>query len=430
MSYQVLRVEKFLKSDLLKIGAETERTAKRHRNEDIDSERTPLNYYFKKSEGGLSAQWKKIVKDFGITFKETKKTVAFEGIIITSDTAFFEKLGWIRGRPTPDAVKQFFCDCYAFVLREIGYHGGDDNILSAVVHMDETTPHLQLYYVPLVDEGRKKVYAKGADGKVLRNARGSPIQAKDSRGKSLYEYMPLENPKICSSDFWETRGSQLSYGNLQDDFHERVGWRYQLERGEVGSNKKHTTKYQWKKQQQEKELSEKKAALTQATAQIEEADKTLQDKNANISAAEKKLEQIQFRADIAEGRQGHAERATQKLESERERLMREVAPLTAAAEAFRQASGTKPDKKQIPALLAEIARLKTELEYSHEDQHGLFTELQKSEKEKAILKRESEITRTLIAHAPDKLREAMDTAKQRREEQNRPSRSDSIFHSK
>ena len=430
MSYQVLRVEKFLKSDLLKIGAETERTAKRHRNEDIDSERTPLNYYFKKSEGGLSAQWKKIVKAFGITFKETKKTVAFEGIIITSDTAFFEKLGWIRGRPTPDAVKQFFCDCYAFVLREIGYHGGDDNILSAVVHMDETTPHLQLYYVPLVDEGRKKVYAKGADGKVLRNARGSPIQAKDSRGKSLYEYMPLENPKICSSDFWETRGSQLSYGNLQDDFHERVGWRYGLERGEVGSNKKHTTKYQWQKQQQEKELAEKNAALTQATAQIEEADKTLQNKNADISAAEKKLEQIQFRADLAEGRQAYAERATQKLESERERLTREVAPLSAAAEAFRQASGKKPNKKQIPALLAENARLKTELKYSHADQHGLFTELQKSEKEKAILKRESEITRTLIAHAPDKLREAMDTAKQRREEQNRPSRSDSFFHSK
>ena len=146
-----------------------------------------------------------------------------------------------------------------------------------------------------------------------------------------------------------------------------------MERGEVGSNKKHTTKYQWKKQQQEKELAEKNAALTQANSQIEEADRTLQDKNANISAAEKKLEQIQFRADLAEGRQAYAKRATQKLESERERLTREVAPLTAAAEAFRQASEKKPDKKQIPALLAENARLKTELKYSHADQHGLYS---------------------------------------------------------
>lgn len=407
------------------IGAETERTAKSHRNEDIDSERTPLNYYFKKSEGGLAQAWDNMMQNFGATYKETKKSFAFEGLVITSGHEFFTERGYVLGEPLPRELQKFFEDCYAFALRQIGYHGTDKNILSAVIHLDETTPHLQLYYVPLVDEGRKKVYAKSADGKVLRNARGSPIQAKDSRGKSLYEYVPLENPKICSSDFWEMRGSQLSYGNLQDDFHERVGWRYGLERGEVGSNKKHTTKYQWKKKQQEKELSEKNAALTQATAQIEEADRTLQDKNADISAAEERLEQIQFRADLAEGRQAYAERATQKLESERERLTREVAPLSAAAEAFRQASGKKPDKKQIPALLAENARLKTELKYSHADQHGLFTELQKSEKEKSILKREAEITRTLITHAPDKLQEAMDTAKRRQESKHAPFRGNS-----
>ena len=425
ISYQVLRIEKFSKGDLGKIGAETERTTKHHRNEDIDSERTPLNYYFKKSEGGLNAQWKQTMQDLNATFKETKKAVAFEGVIITSDKAFFEERGYVPGEPLPLELQKFFADSYAFLKRQIGYHGTDRNILSAAVHLDETTPHLQLYYIPVVDEGRKKVYAKGADGKVLRNVKGSPVQAKDKNGKSLYERVLLEQPKICSSEFWEQRGAQISYGNLQDEFHEQVAWRYGLERGEVGSNKKHTTKYQWQKQQQEKELAEKDAALTQATAKIEEADKTLQDKNADISAAEKKLEQIQFRADIAEGRQAHAERATQKLESERERLTREVAPLTAAAEAFRQASGKKPDKKQIPALLAENARLEKELEYSRKDQHGLYTELQKSEKEKAILKREAEITRTLIAHAPDKLQEAMDTAKRRQESKHTPFRGNS-----
>lgn len=364
------------------------------------------------------------------TFKETKKAVAFEGVIVTSDKTFFEAHGYVPGDPLPLELQRFFADSYAFLKRQIGYHGTDQNILSAAVHLDETTPHLQLYYIPVVDEGRKKVYAKGADGKVLRNAKGSPVQAKDKSGKSLYERVLLEQPKICSSEFWEQRGAQGSFGNLQDEFHEQVARYYGLERGEVGSNKKHTTKYQWKKKQQEKELSEKNAALTQATAQIEEADRTLQDKNADISAAEERLEQIQFRADLAEGRQAYAERATQKLESERERLTREVAPLTAAAEAFKQASGKKPDKKQIPALIAENARLEKELEYSRKDQHGLYAELQESEKEKASLKREAEITRTLIAHAPDKLREAITAAKQRKEEQNRPSRSDSFFHSK
>ena len=425
ISYQVLRIEKFSKGDLGKIGAETERTARRHRNEDIDSERTPLNYYFKKSEDGLNAQWKQTMQGLNATFKETKKAVAFEGVIITSDKTFFEERGYVPSEPLPLELQKFFADSYAFLKRQIGYRGGDQNILSAAVHLDETTPHLQLYYIPVVDEGRKKVYAKGADGKVLRNEKGSPVQEKDKNGRSLYERTQLEQPKVCSSEFWEQRGAQGSFGNLQDEFHEQVARYYGLERGEVGSSKKHTTKYQWQKQQQEQELAEKAAALTQKTAQIEEADKVLQDKNSNITAAEKRLAQTQFRADLAEGRQAHAEREAQRLERERERLTREVAPLSAAAEAFKQASGTKPDKRQIPALLAENARLEKELEYSIKDQHGLYTELQASEKENAALKRDADTLRTLKAHAPDKLQEAMDTAKRRQENNHPPFRGNS-----
>ena len=351
------------------------------------------------------------MQDLNATFKETKKAVAFEGVIVTSDKAFFEEHGYVPGEPLPPKLQKFFADSYAFLKRQIGYHGTDQNILSAAVHLDETTPHLQLYYIPVVDEGRKKVYAKGADGKVLRNAKGSPVQAKDKSGKSLYERVLLEQPKICSSEFWEQRGAQGSFGNLQDEFHEQVARYYGLERGEVGSSKKHTTKYQWQKQQQEQELAEKAAALTQANAQIEEA--------------EEKLKQTQFRADLAEGRQAHAEREAQRLEREHERLSREVAPLTAAAEAFKQASGTKPDKRQIPALLAENARLEKELEYSIKDQHGLYTELQKSEKENAALKRDADTLRALRTHAPDKLQEAMDTAKRRRESKRPPFRGNS-----
>ena len=373
------------------------------------------------------------MQDLNATFKGTKKAVAFEGVIVTSDKAFFEARGYVPGEPLPLELQKFFADSYAFLKRQIGYHGGDQNILSAAVHLDETTPHLQLYYIPVVDEGRKKVYAKGADGKVLRNEKGSPVQEKDKNGRSLYERTQLEQPKVCSSEFWEQRGAQASFGNLQDGFHEQVARYYGLERGEIGSSKKHTTKYQWQKQQQEKELTEKTAALTQATAQIEKAE-------ANISAAEKRLAQTQFRADLAEGRQAHAEREAQRLERERERfaereaqrlerererLSREVAPLSAAAEAFKQASGKKPDKRQIPTLLAENARLEKELEYSRKDQHGLYTELQASEKENAALKQDADTLRTLRAHAPDKLQEAMDTAKRRRENKRPPFRGNS-----
>ena len=184
ISYQVIRVEQFTKGSLGKIGAEAERTSVHNRNEDIDSERTPLNLYFKKSEGGLTAQWKKTMQELNATFREKKKSVAFEGMIITSDTAFFERLGWEKGKDTPNAVMEFFNSCYEFALWGIGYKVTDKIILSAVIHLDETTPHLQLYYIPIVDTAKKKVYEKGADGKVKRNEKGSPIQKKDERGKS------------------------------------------------------------------------------------------------------------------------------------------------------------------------------------------------------------------------------------------------------
>ena len=94
------------------IGRETERTAKRNRNENIDSERTPLNFYFKKSDGGLSAQWKSTMKELNATFKEKGNSVAFEGMIITSDSVFFERLGYVPGLPPPPEVKNFFESAY------------------------------------------------------------------------------------------------------------------------------------------------------------------------------------------------------------------------------------------------------------------------------------------------------------------------------
>ena len=167
----------------------------------------------------MRAQWKKVLKDLNATFKRTKKSTAFEGMIITSDTEFFEKLGWRKGEEMPSSVIRFFSQAYRFAVAEIGYHGTDVNIFCAVVHVDEKTPHLQLYYVPVVDTWREKVYELDKDGKVLRNAKGSPIQAKDENGKSKTKLVHSpQQPKVCRSDFWAERGGQLSLGTCRTTF--------------------------------------------------------------------------------------------------------------------------------------------------------------------------------------------------------------------
>ncbi len=381
ISYQVVRVEQFTKGSLGKIGGETERTSKHHRNEDIDSERTPLNLYFKKSDGGLTAQWKKTTQELNATFREKKKSTAFEGMIITSDTAFFERLGWKKGEETPYAVMEFFNRCYEFALKKIGYKGTDKSILSAVIHVDEKTPHLQLYYIPVVDTAKKKVYEKGADGKVLRNEKGSPIQKKDEHGKSIYEYVSLEQPKLCSSDFWSERGGQLSYGNLQDSFYERISVHYGLDRGEVGSNKKHTTKYQWQKAQQEAELAALNDEKVHAESIIQEAETAVET---------------------------------------RDKALEEMKPLQEYLDAFKEAmSGELPFspsklKKMLIGLMTEYKRLEEEKKITDKDRENLFSELQKAERRIPELEKYKEFLLFLSEYAPDKLEEAKRTATERK----------------
>lgn len=373
ISYQVIRVEKFTKGSLVKIGAETERTAKNSRNKDIDETRTSNNIYFKKTDGGLNAEWKKIVAQTNASFKDTKKSVAFEGIIITSDKAFFESLGYIQGEQPPSKVLEFFERSYKFVLKEIGYHGTDENILSAVIHLDETTPHLQLYYVPIVDYGKKKVYAKGNDGKVLRNEKGSPVQAKDINGKGKFEYKSLPQPKICSSDFWEQRGGQISFGNLQDDFYEQVALRYGLKRGEIGSNKKHTTKYEWEMQK----LEEKKQNLSDALKPMEEYLKAFDDA-------------IKGKKPFFKG----------QLE------------------------------KQVVGLIAKYKLLEEEKKISEKDSEYLFNKLKKYEQQIPELKKHENFLTFLCKYAPDELEETRKTAHERERLANKPTKNYFNYFSK
>ena len=387
ISYQVVRIQPFNKNSLGKIGAETERTSTHNRNEDIDHERTPLNFYYKKSDSGLNAQWKKTMKDLEITFNETSKSIAFEGMIVTSDPTFFEKLGYVQSMSPPIEVMDFFDRAYKFALSYIGYHGTDENILSAVIHFDETTPHLQLYYLPIVDTTKKKVYAKGADGKVLRNEKGSPVQAKDECGKSIYKYVKLDKPKLCSSDFWAERGGELSYGNMQDEFYSTVSIRYGLERGEIGSNKKHTTKYQWQKQQQEAEL-------------------------ANLEKEKVRAEEIIEQA--------------QSAVTERDKALEELKPLQEYLNAFNEAlNGTLPLsptklRKMIVGLTTEYKRLESEKKITDKDRENLFTELQTVQKRIPTLEKYRYLVILLNDYAPDKLDEAKRTANERQTEKLKP----------
>jgi hypothetical protein len=275
MSSQVVRVQSFSKGSLGGIGKEVEREEKdllENRNQDIDKSRTHLNEFYKHTENGMYAEFKKVSKDLNISNAENlkKNATAFEGMVITSDKEYFEKLGYVPGQEPPSKVKEFFAKSYEFAKQEIGFKGTDKNILCASVHYDETTPHLQLYYIPVVDSWKEKIYEKDENGKVLKNENGSPIQARDGKGKIIYrDVTDSEERRINRTQFWQNKGGKTSYTQMQDRYYEQMSKEYGLGRGEKGSTREHTTKQEWEQQKLTKEIVAKRKELSLVEKQID-----------------------------------------------------------------------------------------------------------------------------------------------------------------
>lgn len=122
------------------------------------------------------------------------------------------------------------------------------------------------------------------------------------------------------------------------------------------------------------------------------------------------------RKEAAEQSKAHAEQSTHELEEKRKQLQREIIPLQAAADVAQEynAGKRKPNKKDVPILAADNARLKQELEYSIKDQHDVFQLYQKTERERQSLQEDAKSLRELREQAPDKLREALAISEQRK----------------
>lgn len=262
MSTQVVRVARYNKGSLNTIGRECDRADVNHRNEDIDKKLSCLNQSYKDAPDGFRAEYERVKKNLNATERVAKNVVAFEGMVITSDTAFFEKLGWSKGKPAPEAVTEFFDKSYEFAKQQIGFHGSDANIISAKVHYDETTPHMHVYFVPVTDVWQEKVYQRDSVGHVVRNEKGVPQQARGEDGKCLYRQVRNQQaPRISKSEFWRARGGSLSYRRMQDAFQEQVARLYGLERGNVGSDREYRTKSQWERSQLDAEKNKLTAEI-------------------------------------------------------------------------------------------------------------------------------------------------------------------------
>ena len=187
MSYAIVRNEKLTRAEVNGKCTHNDRKAKCHTNKDIDPTRTPLNYYIKKNNYTYTKEFDKLRKEQNLAGHLRENSIIMCQMIFTSDQEFFDKIG-------EQETKRHFDECYKFMCNYKNL--GEKNVISAVVHLDERTPHLHLMFVPVV-------HIKDKDGSAIE--------------------------KICARDFWKGRDS---YRKLQDAYFEHVKskW-FDLERG-------------------------------------------------------------------------------------------------------------------------------------------------------------------------------------------------------
>ena len=187
MSYAIVRNEKLTRSQAQKSAVHNDRKAKNHSNKEIDISKTHLNYYLKKNELNYVKEFDKLKEKYNLKGQIRSNSIIICEMIFTSDTEFFNKIG-------QEETKRYFEESYKFICNYKNL--GEKNIISAVVHLDEGTPHMHLVYAPVV-------HTKDKDGNEIN--------------------------KVCCRDFWKGRDS---YRNLQNAYYEYITSKeFELQRG-------------------------------------------------------------------------------------------------------------------------------------------------------------------------------------------------------
>ena len=232
--------------------------------------------------------------------KVRKDAVLMGAFVISSDGEFFKRL-------MPSQQRRFFEDATEYFAEKYG----EENIISAVVHMDETTPHMHMNLVPIVDR------------------------------------------RLCAKELFTPK----TLRELQSDFWENVGKKWDLERGKPGSQAKH------------KSVAEYKAQKILESARNEA-------KNI-ISEADGKAQAARLQADgiVSEAEQTAAETKQQALA-----YLNGVIQSVEEEKAKPTPKKRKQAEEEIRVLRTENAALRQAKDISDHDRADLFEQLQKAER--------------------------------------------------
>ena len=140
--YAIMRFAKYKGPEITNIEAHNERRKEKYAsNPDIDLTRSKHNFHLIEPPQRYRAEAERQISVAGC--RTRKDSVRLVEVLFTATPEFFQ------GKKLPE-IRQYFEEA----LRFLEQYQAKETIISAVVHMDEKTPHMHLSFVPLTPDGR------------------------------------------------------------------------------------------------------------------------------------------------------------------------------------------------------------------------------------------------------------------------------------
>ena len=140
--YAIMRFAKYKGPEIGNIEAHNERTKEKYAsNPDVDTSRSKYNFHLVKPPGKYRAESERHIAAAGC--RTRKDSIRMIETLFTASPEFF------KGKKRAE-IRTFFEEALHFLEQ----HQSKETIISAVVHMDEKTPHMHLSFVPLTEDGR------------------------------------------------------------------------------------------------------------------------------------------------------------------------------------------------------------------------------------------------------------------------------------
>lgn len=240
MAKQSLQLNHFKSGQVGGVGRHNQREpGDNHSNKDIDDTMTHLNYDLHNSEKISFADKvnERIAEGYTGTRKIQSNANVMEGIVLQAKKEYFDKM-------TPEKEREFFQTGYEHICEKYG----KENVISAIVHKDETAPHMHINFVPL----------------------------KDGR--------------LCSADLF--RRQEMI--DLHTDMHRALKERgFDIERGENEIEKReHLTPQKFKLVELEREVAQKEQSLESRQQKLESDIKFVYDKSVEVNEFQAKYKEL------------------------------------------------------------------------------------------------------------------------------------------